>query len=504
MRLLLSKSRFTTGVQCEKLLWWTVHEPDAPELTVDAVLRDRFDQGLYVGRLARERFPGGVLIDRDLPLAERAAATRAAIDGRPPAIFEAACIDGGLYVAVDVLERRAEGWSLVEVKSSTRRKDEHLPDVAVQLHVLRGAGVPVARAELMHLNAEFRLPDHGDLFARTDVTDEVESFLPEVPRLAEAFAAALAGDLPAVAVGLHCWQPRECPLFDRCWPGDRDHIRRLYRAWKTQTVARMQKGIHSLHDLPGHEKLSDIQTRQLRAVREDRVIVEPALADALAAFRVPRLGFLDFETVNRAVPVWTGLGPWNQAVCQFSYHERDADGAFIHDAYLAEGPHDPRPELVDRMLAATRRADAIVMYSSFERSRINELALQVPDRGAELQNLAAKLVDLLPIIQQHVYHPEFRGSFSLKRVLPALVPTLTYDDLVIVDGMMASVQIARLLFLEHLVEDRDRTRADLLAYCERDTWAMVELLRRLEALAGMPPAAAPAASSPEQLDLGLA
>jgi hypothetical protein len=135
------------------------------------------------------------------------------------------------------------------------------------------------------------------------------------------------------------------------------------------------------------------------------------------------------------------------------------------------------------MLEATRGAERIVMYSSFERSRINELAEQIPDLADDLHALAGKLVDLLPIVRNHVYHPDFQGSFSLKYILTPLVPDLTYSDLAIVDGQVASVEIARLLFVAHLVEDRDQLRRDLLAYCERDTWAMVRLVQRLHELA---------------------
>ena len=123
------------------------------------------------------------------------------------------------------------------------------------------------------------------------------------------------------------------------------------------------------------------------------------------------------------------------------------------------------------------------MYSSFERSRIRELAEWLPNLADDLHTLEHKLVDLLPVIQRHVYHPRFAGSFSIKQVLNPMVPDLTYDDLAIVDGQVASVEIARLLFVAHKVRDRDQLRRDLLAYCERDTWAMVRLLNRLKDLA---------------------
>ena len=195
------------------------------------------------------------------------------------------------------------------------------------------------------------------------------------------------------------------------------------------------------------------------------------------------LGHLDFETVMRAIPVWPGIRPWGPATAQFSYHEEQSDGSFSHAEYLAEGPHDPRPELAQAMLAATASADKIVTYSAYEKRRIRELQVAVPALAEPLTELESKLVDLLPVVRNNVYHPDFKGSFSLKAILNPLVPELTYDDLVIVDGRVASVEIARLLFVAHKIpkEERDRVRQDLLEYCMRDTWATVMLLERLRA-----------------------
>src|SRR5437667_3967469 len=177
----LSKSRFTSGLQCHKKLWWEVHEPDAIELQPDKVLQDLFDQGRQVGEAARARYPGGVLID--LPHdagTERLAATKKALDEGAPAVFEATFVADGTYVAIDVLEKQGDGYCLTEVKSSTSQKDEHIPDVAVQARVAAACGVKITAADVLHLNQEFRHPDSGDLFARTDVTAPVAAFLPQV------------------------------------------------------------------------------------------------------------------------------------------------------------------------------------------------------------------------------------------------------------------------------------------------------------------------------------
>ena len=477
----LSKSKFVAGCQCPKLLWWSVHEPLAEELQPDKVLLDRFDQGRLVGELARDQFPGGLLIDRSAD--HQLEHTQAALATDAPAIFEASFEAGGVTVAADILLRDGDGFTLIEAKAATSAKDQHTPDAAVQAWVLRGSGLPVHRVEVMHLNKEYRHPGVGDLLVRTDVTEAVEAFLPQVAGLVAGFSEILEGSLPATPIGVHCFEPRECPFMKRCWPDDPEHISTLYNTGPKGTVAYMAQGVHRISDIPAGKKLPPAAARQLQALRENRLIVEPGLAQALESFERP-LGFLDFETVARAVPVWDGLAPWGPATAQFSYHEERPGGTYSHVGWLAEGPGDPRRELAERIIEATRGAKRIVTYSAFEKARIAELQALVPELAEPLGTLLGKLVDLLPVVRNHVYHPGFKGSFSIKAVLNPLVPDLTYSDLVIVDGLVASVEIAQLLLAAHKipVAERARIRQDLLDYCERDTWAMVRLLERLREL----------------------
>src|SRR5437879_139459 len=191
---------------------------------------------------------------------------------------------------------------------------------------------------------------------------------------------------------------------------------------------------------------------------DNRLIVERTLARELGPFTVGRLGFLDFETIARAIPVWPGMAPWQQAAAQFSYHERQPDGTYTHSAFLAEGPQDARPPLAAAMVRATAHAVRVVMYTAFEKTRIRELQRAVPDLAAGLAGLEAKLIDLHPVVKNCVYHPDFRGSFSLKYVLTPLVPELTYSDLVILDGRVARVESARLLFVSDEISWRERHR----------------------------------------------
>jgi len=218
----LSKSRFVAGWQCPKLLWWTVHEPDAEELQPDVVLQDLFDQGRLVGERARLEWPGGVLIEGDHHDPSRVPRTAAALAAGAPVVFEACFEQDAVFCAVDVLERNAAGWTLTEVKSSSEVKEHHYPDLAVQAWVARRAGLDITRIEVMHLNREHRHPGPAPLFVRADVTEEVERLIPEVPRRIAEQLAALAGPAPARegGVGPHCWfrgSDKPCTFFARCW-----------------------------------------------------------------------------------------------------------------------------------------------------------------------------------------------------------------------------------------------------------------------------------------------
>lgn len=482
IHLQLSKSRYCYGLQCTKQLWWRVHEPKAPELTPDAAQQAIFDQGNRVGEAARERFPGGVLVDADYRDVDgKIEKTRSAIADGAPAVFEASFLADGVFVAVDVLERRRGGWNLVEVKSTTRVKEPHYPDVAVQLHVLRSCGLDVKRSDLMHLNSECTFPDLTNLFARSDVTGEAEALLPGVPAEIERLRNAVEGPLPDVEPGPHCTDPYDCPFMARCWPVlPEHHVTTLYRIGK-RAQALVADGYETIHDLPADIRLTGPTSRQARSVRSGKLVAEAGLADALATIEAPA-AFLDFETINPAMPVWNGCHPFEAIAVQMSCHVRGARGALVHHEFLAEGPGDSRPAIAQAVVSACEGARTVVAYNaSFERGRLVHLAENVPSLRAALLDVADRLVDLLPIVRDHVYHPGFGGSFSLKSVAPALVPGLGYADLEIGEGSAASTVLETLLLRADSIPAADRAtlRQQLMDYCERDTLATVKVYERL-------------------------
>ena len=449
---MITKSRFLSGLACPKRFWWEVHEPDAAELKPDAGTLWNFRQGQEVGRRARAAVPG--------------------------ARYEVTFKTDRVLARADIVERLPDSSSaLIEVKGSNRKKDEHLWDIAFQLHTARAAGAAVSRAELMYLNRDVRHPELDGLFIREDVTDEIAPMLAEIPARVAVLEAVQAGPLPGDLRGPQC---RECPFYDRCWPGDPHHVSRFYRLETAAKLALEQDGHQRFTDLPDDYKLTAIQQRQRRAAARRGLVVDPGLARALDAWRGP-LAFLDFETVSFAIPRFPGTTPWSKIPVQFSAHTEGGR----HTAFLAADSADPRTQLATALLDACAGTGAVVAYhASFERGCVQGLAEAVPELAGPLLQLHGRIVDLEPVVYNHVYHSDFRGSFSLKVVLPTLVPDTSYAGLAITDGGMAQLELARLLYGETPLEpDQDaRLRADLLAYCERDTWAMVRLY---EVLRGM-------------------
>jgi len=220
-------------------------------------------------------------------------------------------------------------------------------------------------------------------------------------------------------------------------------------------------------------------------VQAGRMIVEGNLRKALERFQSP-IAFLDFETVQFAIPIWYGCHPYDQIPAQFSCHRERPGGGLDHYEWVPKAPGDPRAEIATRIIDACAGARTVVAYNAgFEKNCLETLANALPGQAVALRDIISRLADPLPVVREHVYHPDFNGSFSLKNVLPALVPDLGYDDLAIPEGESASRELMRLVVDDGTLVAAERAikREELLRYCERDTFALVRVLERLRELA---------------------
>ncbi len=498
---MLSKSKYLAGLQCPRRLWLACHEPDLVDGPPDA-LAARFDEGHEIGRRARELFADGVLVD-EAPWQHREAIAntrRLLADPRVGAIFEAAFEHAGVRVRVDVLERlRGGAWGLREVKSATHVKEVYLHDVALQRFVVEGAGIRLGSVEVMHVDPDYVRGDGGidwsGFFLRADVRADTAALLPDVPAAVASLRRVLERPAaPAVEPGSHCFAPYGCDFWDHCTaakPADwAFQLPRLGEGLWTRLGAAC---IERISDIPDDFPLSAIQARARTAWRAGALHVALGLAAVLAPVGPPA-DYLDFETAFPAIPLYPGMRPYQQVPFQWSLHRADAAGRVTHHEFLADARADPRPAFAAALLDVLGRPNGpILVWSGFESCRLADLAAALPDRAHELEAVQARLIDLLPIVREHVYHPEFFGSFSIKNVAPVLAPAVRYDDLEgIADGGAAATALVRLA--RGAVESADEEaalRRALLEYCRRDTLALVEVHAELRRHA-----AAEAAGSP--------
>ena len=499
----LSKSRFLAGAQCTLRLWYEAY---ARELAAapDAMLEQVFATGRAVGALARERFPGGVLVDADHrhPADALAATRRLLADAAVPALYEAAFEHEGVLVRADVLVRAGDGWDLVEVKSTTGVKAVHDLDVAVQAWVLRGAGLALRRAGVLTLDRGYVWPggayDLQALFRLHDRGDAVAALLPDIgPEVARLHAVLAAGRAPDVAPGAQCAAPYACPFLAHCtrdveapeWP-----VTVLPNLREPRRAALEALGVEDVREVPADFELNGLQSVVRDATVRGADVVHGDLAAAIAPPAWPVL-YLDFETAAAALPWVPGTRPYDAVPFQFSLHGESRDGTVWHVEHLHRDAGDPRPALARALLDAAGEHGAIAVYSSYEKRVIGELAAALPELSAPLAALLPRLWDLLPVVRGNYYHPAFRGSFSIKSVLPALAPALAYDDLAIRDGGLAAARWLQALAMDD-GEARDAVFADLREYCARDTLGLLHIRRALAARAGAPAPPGAAAAPP--------
>ena len=501
--LYISKSKYLAGLQCPKLLWTqfnqreTIPGPDEAQQQI-------FDTGHMVGDLAKRLYPGGkevpLLFKVDGALDLTVTATRDLMKRRIP-IFEASFLVDDRYCRVDILvpvpdsggdRQGGTEWDLIEVKSSTSVKDVNINDVAFQYDALTRAGVDLNRLYLMYVDTGYVRGDRFEVerfFHLEDITDRVMRVAEYVPPALNRMLDTIAGPDPDTPIGPRCTTPYTCPLKDMCWSAlPDDNVTGFYRAGAL-AFGLLDEGIFAIADTPD-AKLSPRQQIQKKAVITGGVQTDrKALCRWLDGLKYP-LYHLDFETMNPAIPPLTGTRPYQRIPFQFSLHIQHEPGARPeHVEYLATWnndplPGDPRPGLVDALRAIGPDGTVLAWNMSFEKSVLKDLAEMFPAEAERLADLVERIDDLIiPFRAFWVYHPRQKGSCSLKAVLPALTD-FDYDGLTINDGNQAARQYQQALYGNVAADERALIFNNLRDYCKLDTMAMVEILRRLEKLAG--------------------
>jgi hypothetical protein len=507
--MVLSKSRLMAWRQCPKRLWLDLHRPELRETS--AAARAAQDAGRALGAVARRLYdPTGS--GREVPVQSlgpaEAVATTQALLGEALPVFEAGFSADGVRVFADVLlpvscaaGGRPDGWRMVEVKSSTEVKDSHRDDAAVQARVARRAGLPLAAVAVAHVDGSWVYPGGGDyrgLLVEEDVSAEVFARDAEVQDwVRQAQAVAAQSEAPSRRTGRHCEAPQPCGFLAHCrasepaaefplsWlPGRatralQDWIDAAAGAEATEGAQGAGGGAGTapdLRDVP-EALLNELQQRVRRHTLAGTVYFDREGAQQALAPHPPPALFLDFETVQFTVPVWPGTRPYQQIPFQFSVHRLGADGTLTQDGFLDLSGADPSRRFAVALIEACAAPGPIFVYNAaFERSRMQELAARFADLAAPLEGLCERLADLLPVVRQHYYHPAQQGSWSIKKVLPAVCPELDYALLEgVQDGGMAMDAYKEAIDPATAPARRDDIARQLRAYCALDTLAMVRL-----------------------------
>jgi hypothetical protein len=490
---IFSKSKLIAYRQCPKRLWLELHRPDLRADSMQAQVG--FSAGRDVGVIAQSLYdphPERIVIDSQVDGFDQAfARTANLLRGKAP-FFEAGFRAGGALAFADVMLPLGRGtWKMVEVKSSASIQDYHLDDVAIQHFVATQAGVKLKSLALAHVNSKWVYPGAGDyrgLLVETDVTVEAASRAADVKAwIAEAQATASKRREPNIRTGAHCLDPFECGFTDYCTAQEPKAVHPVTWLPKVQTKALKahlaDPAVTELAQVP--DALLNPSQQRVKTVSLSGVthFDRKGATSALKSHKLPAY-FLDFESINPAVPLWAGTRPYQQIVFQFSCHRQSRNGTLDHREFLHEGSDDPSDALAAALLTAcdavTSNAPIFVYYASFERSRIEELAARLPRQRKSLLSLAARLVDLLPIVRDHYYHPSQQGKWSIKRVLPALVPDLAYDQLdEVQNGGDAQDAYLEVIAPETSAERKTQRARQLRDYCALDTLAMVRIREAL-------------------------
>jgi predicted RecB family nuclease len=327
--------------------------------------------------------------------------------------------------------------------------------------------------------------DPWHFFRIRNVTRLVEKLQPKLTfQLRAAFTVLSMPKAPDIAPGKHCMSPVTCEFFDRCNPPlPDDHIGYLPRLHASAEEALEELGIESIREIPDDFDLTEIQRRAATCVQTGEPWFDPQLRDVLGALAYP-LYFADFETVNRAIPPFAGMRPYDHLPFQWSVHvQRQLGAEPQHYEFLATDANDPRREFISSLFATLGETGSIVVYSSFESQRLSDLGAWLPEFAERISAIQTRLFDLLPIVREHTYHPAYAGSYSIKSVLPALVPEMSYEGMKVSNGQDAGLAWESLVRGCLDASERDKIRKALLDYCGQDTLAMVRLLETIQLVA---------------------
>ena len=484
----LSKSTFIRGLQCEKSLYLYKHHYRLKDPTPSS-LQAVFDQGTNIGLLAQKIFPNGADAspENHFKMVESVGKTLNLISKGESIIYEATFQYNNVLAALDILVKDEEGWKAYEVKSSTKVSETYIKDAAIQYYTITNSGIDLKDISIVHINNQYTKDGELDihqLFTIESVYDQVLEFLPRIPNEVRRLKNVIESpEPPNVDIGNHCSDPYDCDFKGTCWKHIPDYsVFNISRLKKDKKFDLYNQGVITLDQIDlGYTDLNPNQVLQVQSEVDGTTHIDIEEIRKFTNGLSYPLYFLDFETIGPAVPKYNGSRPYQQLVFQYSLHIQETLTSEIeHREYLADPSQDPRIGFIEQLISDCGTSGDILVYNiGFERGKLNDLIEVFPEYSNELRGIVNRLKDLMiPFQQKWYYTPEMKGSYSIKYVLPALVPELSYNDLEIKEGGTASNTFLSMVN-GTFAGDVEETRNQLLEYCKLDTFAMVKILEKL-------------------------
>jgi hypothetical protein len=458
---------------------------------IDPSTQAIFDAGHEFEQYAEALFSGGVTLgfndyDEYLSLPER---TTQALEEGMHTIFQGRFEHEQLTFICDVI-KVVEGKEvdLIEIKSSTSAKPEHIVDLAFQMVVLEKCGYTVRSISVIHVNNQYVRNGAIDpelITAKTDVTEEVKA-QKEITliKIGEALQTVSLTECPDISplyadqkffgewleIYKHIKSPKTGSIYDLC-------------QMDAQTLKNLQvNNITLLEDIPSDFVLKPKQRLQVEALRQGHPTINiEKIRNFLNSLTFP-LYFYDYETLSSLVPYFDGLKPYQQLPFQYSVHIIDSpDSELRHEEYLHKDGSNPAQSLTKSLFSHISENGTVLAWNmSFEKNCNTLLGTLVPEYAQAYEKLNDRIVDLMiPFSQNWYVDSEFCGSASIKKVLPVLIPTMSHKDLDISDGSSAQRLWMEAVLDGKRPDEKDKILEDLIKYCELDTMAMVEIWKVL-------------------------
>ena len=480
----LSKSDFLKYQCCPSYLWLWKHRRELVPTDEEEAINRRLEQGNEVEAQARQLFPEATLITSRGMSAK--SDTELLVSEGNKTLFQATVVtERGLLAMADVLKQNEDNtWTLYEVKSTNSIKPEHIYDVTFQRIAFEEAGYVISNVEVIHLNKEYIRRESispEDLLLNTDVTEKVEKSIPIISQqINDAVALVNQIDEPKSCSCKLKTRSGHCPTFHYFNPDIPEYsIFNISRIGGKKLGLLVDEEIYEIKDVPADLELTVIQKNQVNVAKTRQPIVDKQSIKELCSDLEFPLYFLDYETVSTAIPLYSGTSPFQQLPFQYSLHvKRSADSELEHFEYLAvDNQNAPMFELLVSMRENLGNTGSVIVWNkSFETGRNTEMAKQYPEYADYLTGINNRVFDLMDVFsKQHYVHHDFKGSSSIKYVLPVLVPEFSYKELDIQNGLSASIRWYEAVTGSVSNDDAQQIYQSLITYCCLDTLAMVKI-----------------------------